>query len=437
MNIAIFGLGYVGCVTGACFAELGHNVTGVEPNEAKLSLIAAGKSPIVEKDLDRLIAANVESGRLRVTNDYRSALSDADLALVCVGTPSRSNGSLETRFLTRVCEQIAEALADSNRYLVVTIRSTVMPGTVEQKLVPMLEKGSGKKAGADFGVCMNPEFLREGSSVFDFHNPPKTVIGQLDTRSGEVLSELYRHMEAPLFKTSIQIAEMVKYVDNSFHALKVAFANEIGGYCKEIGVDSHRVMDIFCSDTKLNLSPAYLKPGFAFGGSCLPKDLRAISYQAKVYDLELPLLGSILESNKRQVARVIKKLSEFKGKRLGFVGLAFKGGTDDLRESPIVEVIEAMLGKGFRLSIYDRNVALARLLGANKEYIESEIPHISTLMAASTEELLAKSDVIVVSIKDKELLLMHEQLTSNHILIDLVRAWDTAPTQCVYVGLSW
>ena len=353
-NVSIFGMGYVGCVSGACLASLGHHVTGVEPNKTKSDLINAGKSPIVEKDLDGLIETNVREGRFRATDDWKAAIAETDLALVCVGTPSRSNGSIDLKFVRRVCEQIGQALREKKEFFTVIIRSTVMPGSVEDMLIPILERESGRQAGADFGVCMNPEFLRESTSVHDFHHPPKTVIGELNAKSGNVLAAIYGHLPAPLIRTSIRVAEMVKYTDNCFHALKATFANEIGNLCKELKVDSHQVMDIFCQDTKLNLSPYYLKPGFAFGGSCLPKDLRAVTYEARTLDLELPVLGAILDSNKLQILKIIRMLMEHKGKTLGFLGLSFKGGTDDLRESPIVEVIEAMIGKGFSVRIYDR-----------------------------------------------------------------------------------
>lgn len=438
MKIAIFGLGYVGCVSGACFAEQGHDVIGVEPNAVKADCINAGKSPIVEAGLEERIAKAVADGRLRASADWKQAVESTDLAMVCVGTPSSSNGNIDLRYVRRVCEQIGSALKGRNEYFTVVIRSTVLPRTVHDILVPILEQFSGKRAGHDFGVCMNPEFLREGTSVHDFYHPPKTVIGQLDERSGEALASLYASLPCPLVRVPITVAEMVKYVDNSFHALKVSFANEIGNICKEFAVDSHRVMDIFCLDTKLNLSPYYLKPGFAFGGSCLPKDLRAISYEAKMHDLDLPLLNSILQSNRLQVLKVIRKLMEFKGRRLGFLGLSFKGGTDDLRESPIVEVIETLLGKGFDVQIYDRHVSLARLTGANKEYIEKEIPHISKLMATSVSDLLKGSDVIIVSNHESEFRTALESTTKTQTIVDLVRILDGPPSHAGdYYGICW
>jgi len=431
-------MGYVGCVSGACLASLGHRVIGVEPNRTKVDLINSGRSPIVEKDLDYLMQIGVKERRYRATDDWQSAVAETDMALVCVGTPSRSNGSIDLCYVSRVCQQIGQALRGRKSFFTVVIRSTVVPGSAEELLIPILERESGLEAGVEFGVCVNPEFLREGSSVLDFHHPPKTVIGEINPKSGEALAALYTALPGPLIRTSIRVAEMIKYVDNTFHALKVAFANEIGNLCKEHEVDSHQVMDIFCQDTKLNLSPYYLKPGFAFGGSCLPKDLRAVNYEARTLDLQLPVLGSILESNKLQVLRVIRKLMEFKGRTLGFLGLSFKGGTDDLRESPIVEVIEAMLGKGYVVRIYDRYVSLARLVGANKDYIEKEIPHISRLMCGSVEELMSSCDVIVVSNRNPEFANAVAMAQKHHAVVDLVRIVEVPPAQAgEYYGLCW
>ena len=437
-RISIFGMGYVGCVSGACLASLGHQVIGVEPNRTKIDLINSGRSPIVEEGIDVLIETAVREGRYRATDDWRAAIAETDLALVCVGTPSRANGSIDLGYVRRVCEQIGQVLRDRTEFFTVVIRSTVVAGSVEEVLVPILERESGRRAGEDFGVCMNPEFLREGTSVYDFHHPPKTVIGELNAKSGEAVAELYASLPGPMIRTTIRVAEMVKYVDNAFHALKVAFANEIGNLSKELKVDSHRVMDIFCQDTKLNLSPYYFKPGFAFGGSCLPKDLRAVNHEAHAMDLRLPVLGSILESNHLQIMKVIRKLQEFKGRRLGFLGLSFKGGTDDLRESPIVEVIETMLGKGFDVRIYDRHVSLARLLGANKEYIEKEIPHLSRLMCDSIDELIGHSEVLIVSNRSPEFSEAVARVGKSCSVVDLVRIVETSPVNAgSYYGICW
>ena len=437
-RISIFGMGYVGCVSGACLASLGHRVIGVEPNRTKVDLINSGRSPIVEEGIDELMQSTVQEGSYRATDDWRLAIAETDIALVCVGTPSRANGSIDLGYVRRVCEQIGQALRDRREFFTVIIRSTVIPGSVEDVMIPILEQESGRRAGEDFGVCMNPEFLREGTSIYDFHHPPKTVIGELNARSGDAAAALYAGLPAPMIRTDIRVAEMAKYVDNAFHALKVTFANEIGNLSKELKVDSHRVMDIFCQDTKLNLSPYYLKPGFAFGGSCLPKDLRAVNHEARSLDLRLPVLSSIMESNGLQVLKVIRKLQEFKGCRLGFLGLSFKGGTDDLRESPIVEVVETMLGKGFEVRIYDRHVSLARLLGANKDYIEKEIPHLSRLMCDSIEEIVGQSEVLIVSNRSPEYSEVIANAGKNCSVVDLVRIVEEQPTQAKsYYGICW
>jgi GDP-mannose 6-dehydrogenase len=438
MRISIFGMGYVGCVCAGCLANLGHDIVAVEPNPIKLNMIKEGKSPIIENGLDRLISSAVESRKLEVTADWTDAIHSTDLAMVCVGTPSLTNGNIDLSAVFRVCEQIGQALSSKRDYFTVVVRSTVVPGTLEEKLIPILKERSGKKVGEDFGVCMNPEFLREGTSIFDFHNPPKTVIGEFNQRSGDTLAQIYQTLPAPLIRTQLRVAEMVKYTDNTFHALKICFANEIGNICKVLDIDSYKVMDIFCMDTKLNLSASYLKPGFAFGGSCLPKDLRSISYQAKKHDIEAPVLNSILDSNKWQIQKVINKLLSYKGRSLGFLGLSFKEGTDDLRESPIVEVIETMIGKGFAVRIHDQNVSMARLMGANKQYIEKEIPHISDLLCSSVEELIAQSEVLIVTNKEKQYYEHLKQLTGSHVIIDLVRLFnpdDYPDTQ--YYGICW
>ena len=438
MRISIFGMGYVGCVTGACFAEMGHQVLGVEPNPLKVALINSGKSPIVEKDLDTLLSKVVKSGAFRATEDWADAIANTDLALVCVGTPSRPNGSIDLMYVQRVCEQIGAGLAKRDSRFTVVIRSTVMPGTLDSVVIPTLERASGKKVGSGFGLCMHPEFLREGTSIHDFYHPPKTVIGEYDVESGSRLAELYKGIPGPIIRTEIRVAEMVKYADNCFHALKVTFANEVGNICKQAGIDSHKVMEIFCQDTKLNLSPYYLKPGFAFGGSCLPKDLRAILHESRTLDVELPVMGAILESNRIQVLRVIRKLIGFKGKALGFLGLSFKGGTDDMRESPIVEVIEAMIGKGFAVQIYDRHVSLARLTGANKDYIQREIPHISQVLKDSLADVVSQSDVIVIANRDEAFLQALAGPCTGKTVIDLVRMFTPGPDfKGTYYGICW
>jgi GDP-mannose 6-dehydrogenase len=437
MRLSIFGLGYVGCVSAACFADRGHEVIGVDSNPVKVDIINEGRSPIVEKGVDEMIRQAVNEKRLRATRDSRDAVLNSDVSVVCVGTPGNHNGSLDLTYVKRVCQEIGAALEAKSRYHVVTIRSTMLPGTIEQTVIPTLEVYSGKRAGRDFGVAINPEFLREGTSVHDFDNPPFTLIGADNQDAVEPLRRLYAHLGAPLIVTGIKEAEMVKYTCNSFHALKVTFANEIGNICKALGIDSHQVMEAFCQDTKLNLSPYYLKPGFAFGGSCLPKDLRAITYKAKERDVETPLLNSILTSNRQQVERAIDMVLQTGRKKIGVLGLSFKSGTDDLRESPMVTLIETLIGKGMRLAIYDRDVELARLFGANKEYIEREIPHISSLMSASLEEVVDGSEVIIIGKKEAEFQALADKLNNGRVIIDLVRQFEVEDARKSYQGMCW
>ena len=439
MRVSVFGLGYVGSVSAACLARMGHQVIGVDANPCKVVMINNGQPPVIEADLPELVASVVKSGAFRATGSWQDAIAGTDLALVCVGTPSRSNGSLSTEPVQRVSEQIGTALAGKNGYFTVVIRSTVLPGTVERLVIPTLESNSGKTSGRDFGVCMVPEFLREGTSVDDFFNPPRTVIGQLDSRSGDIAGGLFDGIQGPVFRTAISVAESLKYADNAFHALKVTFANEIGQICKAVGCDSHEVMKIFCADTKLNLSPYYLKPGFAFGGSCLPKDLRALTYHARALDISTPLLDSILVSNKKQVERVTNLLQQYKGCSLGFLGLSFKHGTDDLRESPILEVIETMIGKGFRVSIYDEFVSIARLIGANRDYIQKEIPHVSSLMRSSPEDILSEADVVVISNASERFRdLLKQPKRADQVFIDLVRIKENDKgLNGRYHGICW
>ncbi|HEX3249091.1 MAG TPA: UDP-glucose/GDP-mannose dehydrogenase family protein [Pyrinomonadaceae bacterium] len=437
MKLSIFGLGYVGSVSAACFARDGHEVIGVDVNPLKVEIINSGRSPIVEPQLNELIAEAVKAGRLRATTDAADAISSSDVSLVCVGTPGNANGSLDLTHIKNSCKQIGVALSTVDRNHVVVIRSTLLPGSIERHVIPTLEVYSGKRAGKDFGVAINPEFLREGTSVYDFDNPPFTLIGADDENTSSLLGHLYSRLNAPLFTLRIKEAEMVKYTCNCFHALKVAFANEIGNICKPLAVDSHRVMEVFCQDNKLNLSPYYLKPGFAFGGSCLPKDLRAMTYKAKELDVEIPVLSSILLSNERQIERAINMVLATGRKNIGVLGLSFKQGTDDLRESPIVTVIERLLGKGLRVLIYDRDVQLARVFGANKEYIEREIPHISELMRPELESVVNASEVIVIANKSKEFLGIKDLLRSEQTIIDLVRLFDSAPPVGNYSGIGW
>src|SRR6266446_3596076 len=424
MKLSVFGIGYVGCVSAACFAKEGHDVTGVDVNPTKVEIINSGNSPIVEPGIAELMKEAVNAGRLRGTTRINEAVNQSEISLVCVGTPSNVNGSLDLRYITRVCEEIGAALKTKQARHVVVMRSTMLPGTIENVVVPSLERTSGKRAGADFGVCINPEFLREGSSLKDFYAPPFTLIGADDKTTAASVRRLYESVNAPLFETEIKTAEMIKYVCNSFHALKVSFANEVGNICKALAIDSHEVMEIFCQDTKLNLSSYYLKPGFAFGGSCLPKDLRAINYKAKQLDVEVPVLSSILPSNRLQVERAVNMVLQTGKKRVGVLGFSFKAGTDDLRESPMVTLIETLIGKGLQLALYDRDVSLARLFGANKQYIEREIPHISQLMRGSVDEVINDSEILVIGNKAAEFREIESRLKSGQAVLDLVRLFD-------------
>jgi GDP-mannose 6-dehydrogenase len=437
LRISIFGLGYVGTVSAGCLAGEGHVVIGVDPVPAKTELINSGRSPIIEAEIDNLIAEGVQAGRLRATSDFTQAIHDTELSFVCVGTPSQANGNLDLRYIRRICEQIGEALKSKPARHTVVIRSTILPGTMHRIIIPILEEFSGKKAGADFGVSNNPEFLREGSAVKDFRTPPKTVIGELDKGSGDLLVELYAKIDAPLIRTDIKTAEMVKYVDNSWHALKIGFANEIGNLSKTLGIDSHAVMNIFCQDRKLNISPAYLMPGFAFGGSCLPKDLRALAYQAKSHDLELPILTSILPSNEMQVEHGLKMIMDGGPARIGILGFSFKAGTDDLRESPVIEVIERLIGKGYDLRIYDRNVHLASLVGANRDFILNRIPHISKLMVESTDAVLDHAQTVVIGNNDPEFRTIPARLRDGQRIVDFVRITDGRSSNGRYDGICW
>ena len=437
VKISVFGLGYVGTVSAGCFANEGHEVLGIDPVQTKVSLINQGQCPIIEADLAEMIASTVAAGRLRATDDATGAIQETELSFVCVGTPSQANGNLELRYIRRICEQIGQALKSKNTRHTVVIRSTIVPGTMRKVVIPILEELSGKKAAVDFGVCHNPEFLREGSAVKDFYAPPKTVIGQLDQNSGDILATLYGKLDAPLIRTDLETAEMVKYIDNSWHALKIGFANEIGNLCKSFAIDAHEVMKIFCQDEKLNISPAYLAPGFAFGGSCLPKDLRALAYQAKMHDLDLPILSSILTSNEMQVARGVRLIMEKGHNRVGVLGFSFKAGTDDLRESPMIEVIERLISKGYDLRIYDKNVNIARLVGANRDFILNRIPHISRLMVGNIDAVLDHAQTVVVGNNDPDFQNVPQQLRADQILLDFVRITDRKSHNGHYDGICW
>lgn len=438
MRVSVLGLGYVGTVSAACLAQDGHLVIGVDVNENKVELVAKGISPIVEPDLDKLLYHVVDNKQLQVTVDTSEAICNSEVSLICVGTPSNNNGSLNLKYVEKVCKEIGLVLENKKEYHVVVVRSTVLPGTVQDRLIPILEEASARKAGVDFGVCMNPEFLREGSAIKDYYNPSFIVIGELDQRSGAVVEQMYRTIDSTVVHTNIRSAEMVKYVSNAYHALKVVFANEIGNICKAHQVDGQEVMDIFSIDNQLNISSAYLKPGFAFGGSCLPKDVRALVYRAKELDIEVPLLNAILPSNRHQIQRAIDLVEQTGNKKVGILGLSFKAGTDDVRESPIVALVETLLGRGFQIRIFDNNLELSRLIGANKTFLEQELPHIATLMCNSIDELLNQSEIIVISNGSQAFKQIPQMIHDGQKIIDLVGiAKGGLIQQSMYDGICW
>jgi GDP-mannose 6-dehydrogenase len=437
MRIAVFGLGYVGTVSAACLSQRGHDVVGVDKNVTKVQFINRCGTPVIEAGVADLIRGARGSGRLRATEDPVDAVQSSELALICVGTPSAPSGKLDVSALRSVCEEIGNALRNHHDRYHVVVRSTVLPGTIKEVVIPVLESTSNKRAHEDFGVAVNPEFLREGTAVKDFNDPPKTVIGSSDADTMERVAALYEGLPGPLFKFPLEVAEMVKYVDNCWHALKVAFANEIGNVCCARGLDSHVVMDAFAKDTKLNISPVYLKPGFAFGGSCLPKDCRALTYLGRKCDLELPVLNSLLRSNACQVDRALQTIIGLSAKRISLLGLSFKEGTDDLRESPLVELAERLIGKGYQLRIYDRNVQLARLMGANRDFILQTIPHLSELMLESLDDAVSHADVVVIGNRDPVFTSLAKQLKPHQKIVDLVRIRELECLGENYVGINW
>lgn len=437
-RIGIFGLGYVGAVSAAALAERGHEVIGVDTNPTKVQMINSGRSPVIEQDLDDLLWRGRDAGRIRATPSVDEAVAATDVSLICVGTPSNANGSLDMTQIEKVCHEVGLALERTSRWHVVVVRSTMLPGGTEDVVIPALERASGKSLGVDFGVAVNPEFLREGTSLRDFFAPPFTLIGADDERVIATVRDLYSGLEAPCLVVPFREAEMVKYACNAFHAVKITFANEIGAMCKEQGIDSHRVMEILCRDTKLNISSAYLKPGFAFGGSCLPKDLRALIYQAGRLDVEAPMLESVMRSNRLQVENALALIRQTGRKRIGVLGFSFKAGTDDLRESPIVELIERLIGKGYAVRVYDRNVSIGNLQGSNRAYIEKEIPHVASLMADSLDEVIGEAEVIVVGNGDPEFGGVLDEVRPDQEVVDLVRIGDPpAHLRGRYRGITW
>ncbi len=439
LSISIFGLGYVGSVSAACFASMGHRVTGVDVSRAKVEMLESGRSPIVEARMNEMVAEYQRSCRLHATTDPAEAVLGSDVSFICVGTPSLRNGKLDLSHIENVAREIGAALRQKSAHHVVVLRSTVLPGTTESILLPILEKESGKKAGVDFSVCYNPEFMREGSAVADFLQPPYTILGSQDPKHLEPLRELYKNTPGRLFETSITVAEMVKYLSNAFHAVKVTFANEMGTLSKHLGVDAQAVTEIFASDTRLNISPAYLAPGFAFGGSCLPKDVRALTYRAKELDLKLPLLESLLPSNAEHVERAVEAVMHTGKKRIAQLGLSFKAGTDDLRESPQVQLIKRLLGEGYHVRIWDKDVSLGRLAGSNRHYIEEVIPHIGSLLTTDIVEALRDADVVIIGNKSVNKDELSQHLRDGQMVIDLVNLDKSRrpDTVAAYEGICW
>lgn len=438
MKIAVFGLGYVGAVSGACFAKSGHEVIGVDCNEQKVALIRNGQSPIIEEGIAGLIADVASKNLFTATTDTEFAVFQSDISIVCVGTPSRENGSLELESIINVCQEIGQAIRKKNKYHIVVIRSTVLPGTIESVIVPLIESHAHSQLTEGFDICSNPEFMREGTSIADFFQPPFVLIGSSSKKAGKFLEEAYKDVDAEIIHADYKVAEMVKYVCNSFHAVKISFANEIGAICKKLQIDSHRVMDIMCRDSKLNISKAYLRPGFSFGGSCLPKDLRALTYKAKELDEEVPLLVSIMQANQVHLFKIAQRIVRLKKKTIGLVGLSFKEGTDDLRESPLVLLAEYLLGKGYVLKIFDSNISLARLIGANKDFIEREIPHLSAILTDKIEDIISASEVIVVGNKDKTFIDSMKLIKKTQIVFDLTRVpQQSGDFTFIYDGICW
>ncbi|EZH80686.1 MAG: UDP-glucose/GDP-mannose dehydrogenase family protein [Pseudomonas sp.] len=436
MRISIFGLGYVGAVCAGCLSARGHEVIGVDVSQTKIDLINQGKSPIVEPGLAELLDAGVRSKLLRGTTDVSAAVLASELSFIAVGTPSKRNGDLDLGYMESVCKQIGAALREKQERHTVVVRSTVLPGTVKNVVIPLIEEASGKKAGIDFGVATNPEFLRESTAIKDYDFPAMTVIGELDEQSGDLLQELYSELDAPIIRKSIEVAEMIKYTCNVWHAAKVTFANEIGNIAKAVGVDGREVMDVICQDHKLNLSKYYMKPGFAFGGSCLPKDVRALSYRAGSLDVEAPLIGSLMRSNAVQVKKAFDIVASYDKRRIGLLGLSFKAGTDDLRESPLVELAEMLIGKGYELRIFDSNVEYARVFGANKDYIESKIPHVSSLLCKELDDVVAASDVVIIGNGEPRFADVVKNIGQDKQIIDLIGFMEHA-TQANKEGICW
>jgi GDP-mannose 6-dehydrogenase len=435
MKISVFGLGYVGVVTAACLAHDGHQVVGVDVAQLKVDMINQGRSPLSEEGIDALVREGVGSGRLKATRDARQAVEESDMAIVCVGTPSSpTSGALDTTYVQNVTAEIGALLKTRCRPFLFVLRSTVVPGTTQSLIIPTLEEHAGRPVGEGYDVVFHPEFLREGTSIRDFYDPPKVVVGERVSGCGQPVFALYASLQAPQFPTSLEVAEAVKYADNAFHAVKITFANEMGQFCQAHNVDSREVMDIFCSDTKLNISPRYLRPGYAFGGSCLPKDLRALLHAAHASDLALPMFESVLPSNVVQIERVLGMVIAARVRNVGLVGLSFKPGTDDLRESPLVELAERLMGKGIMLRIWDDSVRVASLVGSNKTYIERQLPHLAEHLSESLDSL-SKCDFLIVGhpVAEERLSIWLQQGIQVLDLVGSIRGVDHPN----YRGVTW
>ena len=438
MKISILGLGYVGAVSLGCLVRDGHHVVGADIDQTKLDLIKDGKPPIIEEGIEELMRGVAESGRVEVTKDAAEAVLKTELSFICVGTPSLPNGGQDQTAITRIAEQLGDAMKNKDDFHVFIVRSTVTPGLVEEYIRPIIEKHSGKKMGEHFGLGFQPEFLREGSSIKDYDNPPFTIVGADSSRSMDVVKKVFKHLPCEFIETSIQTAEMMKYCCNVFHALKATFANEIGRVCQSLGVDSHEVMELVCKDKHLNISPAYMRPGFAFGGSCLPKDLRALNKMARDNDVQIPMLANVMSSNQSHIDHTINTVLSTGKKSVGMIGLSFKTGTDDLRESPMVVLAEQFIGKGIDLKIYDPEVNIARLIGANKRYIEESIPHISSLMSSSCKDVIDSSDILIVGLSNSDVINdLHENVKDTHYILDLVDVPDKEKLKGTYKGVCW
>ncbi len=437
MKISVFGMGYVGSVTAACLAEQRHEVVGVDVNPTKVRLINAGQTPVIEPGLGDLMREAVRDGRLRATASAAEAVTATEISLVCVGTPTLRSGRLDLSGIERVSQELGRALKEKSGFHTVAVRSTILPGTSDRLVIPNLESGSGKKAGRDFAVCYNPEFIREGTAVSDFYAPPFTIIGAHDPQHGLPVAALYAAIDKPLVHTEMRLAEMLKYICNAFHALKIVFANEIGTIAKSVKVDSQALMQLFCSDEKLNISRAYLQPGYAFGGSCLPKDVRSLAYLGRELDLKLPLLESIVPSNEIHIQRGIDLVLQTGKKKVGVLGLSFKPDTDDLRESPMIELVKALIGEGCQVRIYDEKVKLSSIVGANREFVEKEIPHIGALLHATLEEVVRDSEVVVVGRDAREFHELRTLLRADHTVIELARSKNFEAGPWRHLGICW